>query len=147
MQQWLVLMEIAAREVFEMMVGGELVPCASEGPNFGDITAMIGLAGDLCGLVTIQCSSTCAVDIGSAMLGSPVGLDDGALDALGEVCNMVAGNFKAKIAGLSDGCVLSVPTVIRGSDYELHPVGEGQSVETRQSFNGSRLLITLAIHQ
>jgi len=33
-------------------------------------------------------------------------------DALGEVCNMIAGNFKNKISGLSEGCMLSVPTVI-----------------------------------
>ena len=37
-------------------------------------------------------------------------------DAVGEVCNMVAGNFKNKISGISDGCKLSVPTVITGSN-------------------------------
>ena len=41
-------------------------------------------------------------------------------DALGEVCNMVAGNFKNKIAGLAEGCMLSPPTVITGNDYSLH---------------------------
>lgn len=30
-------------------------------------------------------------------------------DALGEVCNMVAGNFKNKIAGLAEGGMLSPP--------------------------------------
>jgi len=30
------------------------------------------------------------------------------------------GNFKNKIDGLSDGCMLSLPTVITGSDYTLH---------------------------
>jgi chemotaxis protein CheX len=146
-QQWGTLLELAAREVFQMMVGGELQPDPSDGvPK--DITAMIGLAGQLCGLVTIQCSSECAGQIASAMLGTDVtGVDDGALDALGEICNMIAGNFKAKISGLADGCVLSVPTVIRGSDYELHAVGEGMSVTTDQSYNSRPLHIALSVHQ
>jgi chemotaxis protein CheX len=146
-QQWGTLLELAAREVFQMMVGGELQPNPNDGAPT-DVTAMIGLAGQLCGLVTIQCNTDCAGQIASAMLGAEVtGLDDGALDALGEICNMVAGNFKAKISGLADGCVLSVPTVIRGSDYELHAVGEGLSVNTDQSYNGCPLHIGLSIHQ
>ena len=40
-------------------------------------------------------------------------------DAMGEICNMVAGNFKNKIAGLSAGCMLSVPTVITGSELRF----------------------------
>jgi CheY-specific phosphatase CheX len=40
-----------------------------------------------------------------------------ASDALGELCNMVARNFKAKIPTLSDHCMLSVSTVISGENY------------------------------
>jgi chemotaxis protein CheX len=146
-QQWGSLLELAAREVFQMMVGGDLQPDPDDGA-VTDVTAMIGLAGQLCGLVTIQCSSAGAGQIASAMLGTEVtGIDDGALDALGEICNMIAGNFKAKISGLADGCVLSVPTVIRGSDYELHAVGQGLSVNTDQSYNGCPLHIGLSVHQ
>ena len=45
-------------------------------------------------------------------------------DALGEICNMVAGNFKNKVSGLGNGCMLSVPTVITGRDYHCHSLGE-----------------------
>jgi chemotaxis protein CheX len=140
-------LELAAREVFQMMVGSDLDACATEDSNFGDITAMIGLAGELCGLVTVNCNAACAEHIASAMLGANVTVDDGALDALGEICNMVAGNFKAKVTHLANGCVLSVPTVIRGSDYELHPIGDGSSMAIRQSFKGCPLQIALRIHQ
>ena len=130
-----------------MMVGGQLEPCADAGPDIDDITAMVGLAGALCGLVTIQCGSACASEIVAAMLGGPTDLDDSALDALGEICNMVAGNFKQKINGLGDGCVLSVPTVVRGSDYELHAVGEGTSIDSLQSYKGHPLRITLSVQR
>ena len=146
-QRWLTLLELAAREVFQMMVGGDLDACTTERPDFGDITAMIGLAGELCGLVTINCSAACASQIASAMLGTNVTVEDGALDALGEICNMVAGNFKAKVTNLANGCVLSVPTVIRGSDYELHPIGDGSSGAIVQSFSGCPMQIALRIHQ
>jgi len=147
LERWVTLLELAAREVFQMMVGSDLEACASADPELGDITAMIGLAGELCGLVTINCNASCACQIASAMLGTSVTVEDGALDALGEICNMVAGNFKAKVTNLANGCVLSVPTVIRGSDYELHPIGDGSSVAILQSFNGCALRIALRIHQ
>lgn len=148
MQQWATLLDLAAKEVFQMMVGGELLSCETEDPECGDITAMIGLAGELCGLMAIRCSAECACHIASAMLGMDVAtLDGGALDALGEICNMVAGNFKAKVSGLADGCVLSVPTVIRGTDYEWHAVGEGSSIIVLESFNGCPIQIRLTVHQ
>ena len=147
-QQWGTLLELAAREVFEMMVGGELQSTTPDGSDSTGITAMVGLAGQLCGLVTIQCSAACAGQITSAMLGTEVtGVDDGVLDAVGEICNMVAGNFKAKISGLADGCVLSVPTVIRGSDYELHAVGDGTSVSIAESYKGHPINMSLSVHQ
>jgi chemotaxis protein CheX len=145
-QQWGTLLELAAREVFQMMVGGELQPNPNDGAPTG-VTAMVGLAGQLCGLVTIQCNTDCAGQIATAMLSTDVTSEDETSDALGEICNMIAGNFKTKISGLADGCVLSVPTVIRGSDYELRTVGEGMSVNTFQSYNGCPLHIGLSIHQ
>jgi hypothetical protein len=59
---------------------------------------------------------------------------------------MVAGNFKNKIAGLSDGCLLSVPTVITGSDYSLHPVSDSAEMEVRLLFENKPIVISLQIH-
>jgi CheY-specific phosphatase CheX len=53
------------------------------------------------------------------MMGVPVEEADGQkCDAAGEICNMVAGYFKAKI-GLGDRCGLTVPTVLAGTDYQV----------------------------
>jgi len=67
-------------------------------------------------------------------------------DAAGEVCNMVAGNFKNKIAGLGDGCMLSVPTVITGTDYNMHSLADSGKLRANMVFEGSPLLISLEIH-
>ena len=68
------------------------------------------------------------------------------LDALGEVCNMVAGNFKHKIVGLAQGCMLSPPTVITGSDYNLHSTADSPTLEVWLLFEGMPLVISLQIH-
>lgn len=62
------------------------------------------------------------------------------------VCNMVAGNFKNKIAGLAEGCMLSPPTVITGSDYNLHSMADSPSLEIRMLFESLPLTISLEIH-
>jgi chemotaxis protein CheX len=66
-------------------------------------------------------------------------------DALGEVCNMVAGNFKNKISGLSEGCMLSVPTVITGSDYSLYSQADTPGLEVAFLFEGMPITISLQI--
>ena len=50
-------------------------------------------------------------------------------DALGEVCNMVSGNFKGKTGKAGEMSVISVPTVIRGHDYRVRPLINGSVVE------------------
>jgi CheY-specific phosphatase CheX len=59
---------------------------------------------------------------------------------------MVAGNFKNKIAGLAEGCLLSPPTVITGSDYNLHSMANSPAVEIRMLFKSMPIAISLQIH-
>ena len=83
----------------------------------------------------------------SRMLGvepDKVGAD--LADALGEVANMVAGNFKNKITGLGDGCMLSVPSVIMGQDYDVHSPADSETIEIRLLFENKLILICLSIH-
>jgi hypothetical protein len=43
--------------------------------------------------------------------------EDQVCDAIGEICHMVAGNFKNKLIGLVNSCMLSVPAVVTGRSY------------------------------
>ena len=47
-------------------------------------------------------------------------IDDTVQDAIGEICNMLAGAWKGKVPELAAHCGLSVPAVITGCDYNLH---------------------------
>jgi chemotaxis protein CheX len=145
-EDWTPLLELAAREVFEVMLGCQLAVSATEEEVRLDTTSMVGLAGQLCGLLSLRCDGKSAALMASKMLGvEPDKVGPEMSDALGEVSNMVAGNFKNKISGLSEGCVLSVPTVITGTDYRLHSQADSLGVEVRLLFEGMPIIISLQI--
>src|SRR5271170_6974390 len=146
-ENWAPLLEVAAREVFELMLGCHLTVAAAAEESTPEFTAMVGMAGQLCGVLSVRCHRKAAALMTSKMLGVELDKVGPELeDALGEVCNMVAGNFKNKIAGLADGCMLSVPTVITGNDYSLHPLTDSAALEVRLLFEGMLLVISLQVH-
>jgi chemotaxis protein CheX len=146
-QAWLPLLEVAAQEVFELMLNCRLTMPQAPMEGVRDITSMVGFAGKLCGVFSIQCSYKSAELMASKMLGvEPDKVGAEVCDAFGEVCNMVAGNFKNKISGLGTGCMLSVPTVITGTDYRLHSVTGPGPLEVALLFENLPMVISLQIH-
>jgi chemotaxis protein CheX len=148
---WLPLLITSVREVFETMLGTRPVPVFEPAQKVRlDWTAMVGLAGQLSGVVTFSCDEKSATQIASKMLGVQIqSPDERSGDAVGEVCNMVAGNFKHKINGLSDHCLLSPPTVVTGTDYRVHRQA-AKAVETLQvtfAFEGAPIYVSLEIRQ
>jgi chemotaxis protein CheX len=147
-ESWLPLIEMSTREVFELMLASKLSaaePGAEKVPM--NVTSMVGLAGQLCGVLSVRCDKKAAALMTSKMLG--VELDKAGpeiSDALGEICNMVAGNFKNKVAGLAEGCMLSPPTVITGSDYDLHSMANSPALEITMLFENMPLEVALQIH-
>ncbi len=140
------LLEVSAKEVFEVMLGTSLECEDGECPARTELTAMVGLAGPICGIVSVRCNADAAAAMASRMLAEPIAPPDGrVMDALGEICNMLAGNFKGKVSNLSDSCLLSVPTIIRGADYQLHSLLTGSTVERALKFDGYQLWISLEV--
>jgi chemotaxis protein CheX len=108
---------------------------------------MVGLAGQLCGVLSVQCDAKAAALMASKMLGvEPDKVGAEMPDALGEICNMVAGNFKNKIDGLGDGCMLSPPTVISGNDYNAYSLADSPALEIKLLFESMPIVISLQIH-
>jgi chemotaxis protein CheX len=145
-EDWLPLLELAVQEVSSLMLACKLTTPATVVESSLNVTAMVGLAGLLCGVMSVRCADKTAALITSKMLGvslDKVGPD--VADAIGEVCNMVAGNFKNKIAGLSEGCLLAPPTVITGSDYNLQAISGSPSLEVSLLFEGLPFVVCLQI--
>lgn len=141
------MLECAALEVFELMAGVRLTvdpaPCETQ---HGEETAMVGMAGALCGMMTLRCSRALSVRLASCMLGGDgASSASTARDALGELCNMIAGNFKGKISQLADQCMLSVPTVITGENYSLSTVDPSDGITITLLLGGEPIWISLII--
>jgi len=146
-ESWLPLLEVAVREVFEIMLGCQLEPMVELNSTTLEFTAMVGLAGQLCGVVTMRSTAKSAVLMASKMLGiDPKDADQQTWDAIGEVANMIAGNFKNKLTGMGEKCMLSVPTVITGADYSFHSLADAGPLEVMFLFEGAPLLVSLEIH-
>jgi len=148
LEHWRVLLCESAKHVFSTMLGAQIT--TPEQPDIEvvpEVTAIVGLAGQLCGVLTVRCGAACATQIASRMLG--VAIEEASAnqcDAVAEVCNMVAGNFKAKI-GMEDKCMLSVPTVITGCDYQFHSLVSGTRMEVPMIFEGEVVWFTLEVRE
>ena len=144
---WIPMLELAVREVFELMLGSQLDLPAEETREQPGITAMVGLAGQVCGVMSIRCDTTAARRMASKMIGEEPAEKSAELqDAFGEICNMIAGNFKNKITGMSEKCMLSVPTVVTGSDYSLRSLSDSDSIGVTMLFERIPFTVTLEIH-
>jgi chemotaxis protein CheX len=146
--QWRTVLGDSAMEVFATMVGPGITSTA-EGSTSGttNVTGIVGIAGAVRAILTLRCSAQSAIKIASQMLMVP--LEEAAAqqcDAIGEICNMVAGQFKAKI-GFEDKCMLSVPTVIRGSDYRLHSVPNSERLDITLLYEQEPILFALEIRK
>ncbi len=70
-------------------------------------------------------------------------LDATLLDSFGEICNMIAGGWKNRVPGLDSGCALSAPTIVCGSSYVLHPLGNQILAERLYLFLGHQIRLSI----
>ena len=145
---WLGSLCEATTEVFSMMVGATVVAPAPGGcsvlAHVTGVIGVIGITGAVTAIFTLRCSDAAATRVASQMLG--ISMEESAaqkFDAVGEICNMVAGNFKHKI-GYADKCMLTVPTVVMGGNYRIHSRA-GQRMECPVIYEGESVWLALDI--
>ncbi len=100
--------------VFENMIGMELVPCPTPwSPNDSRLTAEVRMSGAWNGAVLLECDRSLACEFTRRFLSaveSPP-FNDVVEDMLGELANMIGGNWKCS---LGRSIHLSTPTVADG---------------------------------
>jgi chemotaxis protein CheX len=141
-----VFLDRAIDEVFSTMMGVGCVPAdGSSGTGQGTISAVIGLAGVLSGSLVLHTGVEAAMRIAERMMGTaPVDVDGMVRDAVGEVCNMVAGAWKGFDPALASGCLLSTPTVVAGASYELFSQRAPIRIERNYRFENMTIAITIS---
>lgn len=108
--------------VFRTMVGTEVTvgKPALKGQSAAttDVSAIIGLSGDVSGSVVLCFQKDVAVPVASAFAGTQIDLDNPDFaDALGELANMVAGNAKKDFHGFNVS--ISLPSVVVGEGHKV----------------------------
>ncbi len=111
----------ATSEVFETMVfttleaGSPMVNAASPASS---VMGAVRFLGTLSGTVSLYTSDAAACEIAGLLLGcTPEEAEPQLADAVGEITNMIAGTFRAKVARGGQTLMITTPTVTRGCDF------------------------------
>ena len=83
------------------------------------VVALLGFTGSWTGTGMFYCSDHFACRVGSALLMTEVEEVNGeVLDGIGELANMILGNFKESIEAQTGPLALTVPTVVYGKNFQ-----------------------------
>ena len=97
-------------------------PSTTEG-----VMAFVGLAGPWVGSGVVAFSSEMACHLSSLFMMSEAStVNEEVLDAVGEIANMIFGNFKTAAEAVVGPLGLSVPTVIYGKHFVSRSLGKSE---------------------
>jgi len=139
------------KEVFSTMVGMEdLLHLPSQvelTTHFENcVTAMVGMAGSLSGLVSIHTPQPLALQITSSMLGMDIDeMCEDVNDALGEIANMIAGSFKLHLEKGGADIRISTPSVVTGSEYVVTAGNENDTLTLRFATDEDWFIVAITI--
>lgn len=89
------------------------------GGSGATLTSLVGLSGQIHGVVVLRFPSQTALRIAGRMLAVEMStINEAVVDAVSEIVNMVAGSAKAKL-GCDPPLDLGLPTVVEGGDYRM----------------------------
>lgn len=134
----------AVEEVFQTMLGVGCGPSETSEADGGTISAVIGLAGRLSGSLVLRSGEAAARRMAGCMTGAePQEMDATVRDAFGEIANMLAGAWKGFDPQLSSGCLLSTPTVVAGTNYQLFSQRAPMRLERSYRFEERHFTVSL----
>jgi chemotaxis protein CheX len=125
----------AVSDVFSTMLGCEAVPASTE--DLGDVLRLeaahvvgtVGFIGEMKGLIYLYFKEDFAEQCACDMLGMTraemiEGGEEVVNDAIGEITNMTVGTFKNQLADRGSPCRLTIPSIMRGSHFQVEPIQE-----------------------
>lgn len=122
----------AVQKTFHTMLGADLQIHPAAVPFQGEhVLCEITFAGKATGAAALRLTNASALQVAARVLGMPAtDLGEVAVidDVIGELCNMVVGNFKSNLCDAGLNCKLNPPTIQRTSSFKLRSV-DGSLVE------------------
>ncbi len=100
------------------------------------VVGTVGFIGDISGLIYLYFSAGFAKFVAGQMLGMTeaeveAAGDEVVNDAVGELTNMTVGGFKNQLCDQGFPCRLTIPSILRGSNFSIEPV----SGATRRTYS------------
>lgn len=89
------------------------------------VAGSVGFIGRMTGVVYLYSTNTFARRMTGSLLGladSEIEGDEMVNDAMGELTNMVVGHLKSRLSDRGMPCVLTIPSIVRGSHFSIEPV-------------------------
>src|SRR5260370_3703882 len=110
----------------------------------GRIVGRVQFTGAVDGECLLYASQATASVTAEALLGTPSEPHDPMVDdAIGELCNMIAGGWKSKLASPDSNCTISTPAVTRVG-LEGYESEFGTKFSRNYSFQGTVFVVVLA---
>jgi chemotaxis protein CheX len=104
----------------------------------GEITGVIGFAGDKKGSFTISLKKDSALTIYGAFTGEPQEeFNDEVIDAIGELTNIISGQTRLELEKIGFNIKASLPTVIIGRDVDINMITKAPIITLPFSFGGN----------
>ena len=118
----------AARDVLEQELGSEVksgqLAVASDACTTQDVTAIVGIVGELTGMAMYGMSEATALAIVGQLMGEPVEeMDDLALSGISELANVITGCATTLIAQLGLTVDIAPPVLLQGAGSRVSTAG------------------------
>lgn len=126
------LISAAVTEVFGTMLNMPMLAVPTEECVFAgqdQIASAVGFTGRLSGVAYLYTTTRFAGRITRGLIGldaTEVTTDEMVNDAMGEMANMVVGQFKSRLVDRGFPCVMTIPSIVRGSQFGIEAVSETQ---------------------
>jgi flagellar motor switch protein FliN len=140
-------------ETFQTMLSLDLAKVGKmtdSGLNETRLVGAVHYAGEVVGTMSLHVSQDFARLITQEMLGlseEELDSDEEVKDVLGELSNIISGNLKSDFLDADLGCVISTPSITRGSDFKIKHSKIGQDFEWVYRHGEHELLIELSIKE
>jgi chemotaxis protein CheX len=119
------LVTSAVTELFDTMLGMKMLAVPVQ-PGFGSdeahVAGVVGFVGKLGGVVYVYTTKSFARHITATLLGlkdTEIAGSEMVNDAMGEMANMLVGQMKSRLTDRGIACVLTIPSVVRGSHFSV----------------------------
>ncbi len=110
-----------------MMLGMQVThkgTVSDSSPSDHGLISLVGITGQWGGSGVFCCSPVLATIVSARMMGEEADMaravvDEGVLDVVAEVTNMMIGNIKNGLESVTGPLAISVPTVIHGRNFQF----------------------------